>query len=125
MTFWVAGNIAASNVVGSGDVASFAVTAINTASTVSGSLPIVGASNTMNSSLTIGTATIQTSSFDPNTAGTQPIGTTGYRFTGIRIQAGSVEDTTLQINHVVSVRLGFWPPECRDHRQWHQLSDGA
>lgn len=93
-TFWVAGNISATP--GSGDVASFAVTAVNTASTVSGSLPIVGASNTMNSSLTIGTASITTSSFDPNTAGSQPIGTTGYRFTGFRIQAGSAEDVTLK-----------------------------
>jgi len=93
-TFWVSGNIAA--VPGSGDVASFAVTAVNTASTVSGALPITGASNTMNSSLTIGTASITTSSFDPNTAGTQPIGTTGYRFTGFRIQAGSAEDITFK-----------------------------
>ena len=54
----------------------------------------MGASNTFNSNLTIGTATIQTSSYDPNTASSQPIGTTGYRFSGIRIQAGAAEDTT-------------------------------
>jgi hypothetical protein len=95
-TFWVAGNIAAMGSVGSGDIASFAVTAVNTASTVAGSFPIVGASNTMNSSLTIGSATVQTSSFDPNSASSQPIGTTGYRFSGVRIQAGSGEDETFK-----------------------------
>ena len=51
----------------------------------------------MNSSLVIGTATINTSSFDPNSASSQPIGTTGYRFSGIRILAGSaVEDLTFK-----------------------------
>ncbi len=93
-TFWVAANVAA--LPGSGDIASFAVTAVNTNSTVSGSLPITGASNTLNSSLTIGTATIQSSSFDPNSASSQPIGTSAYRFTGFRIQAGSVEDLTFR-----------------------------
>ncbi|HWB34372.1 MAG TPA: peptidoglycan-binding domain-containing protein [Candidatus Paceibacterota bacterium] len=101
-TFWVSGNIAACpasgtcTTPGSGDVASFAVTAVNTNSTVSGSLPIVGASNTINTSLSIGTAQIQTSSFDPNNAGTQPVGTNAYRFTGIRVQAGSAEDVTFK-----------------------------
>jgi hypothetical protein len=94
-TFWVAGNIATGQ-VNSGNIASFAVTAVNTASTVSGSLPITGASNTMNAGLTIGSATIQSSSFDPVTSSSQPVGTTGYRFTGFRIQAGSVEDLTFK-----------------------------
>jgi hypothetical protein len=93
-TFWVAGNIASSP--SQGDIASFAVTAINTASTVSGSLPIVGASHTINSSLIIGTAQVQNSSFDPNSATSQPIGTTGYRFSGVRINAGSTEDVTFK-----------------------------
>jgi hypothetical protein len=93
-TFWVVGNIAAAP--NTGDIASFAVTAVNTNSTVSGALPIVGASNTINSGLTIGTATMQTSSYDPNAATSQPIGTTGYRFSGVRIQAGSVEDLTFK-----------------------------
>lgn len=94
-TFWVAGNIATGLTV-SGDIASFAVTAVNTASTVSGSLPIVGASNTINASLTIGTANLSTSSFDPNSASSQPIGTTGYRFSGVKINAGSAEDVTFK-----------------------------
>ncbi len=94
-TFWVAGNIS-TTLTTSGDIASFAVTAINTASTVSGSLPITGASNTINASLNIGTAQISNSSFDPDSASIQPIGTTGYRFSGIRVNAGSVEDVTFK-----------------------------
>ncbi len=97
-TFWVEGNIAPVNgtIPGSGDVASFAVTAVNTGSTVSGSLPITGASNTINTALTIGTASIQSSSYDPNSASSQPIGTTAYRFTGVRVQAGSAEDVSFK-----------------------------
>jgi hypothetical protein len=94
MTFTVAGNIAAAP--SSGDVASVAVTAINTSASVQGSFPIVGAQQTINSTLTIGTASIQSSSFDPNAASSQPIGTTGYRFTGLRVQAGSAEDLTMK-----------------------------
>lgn len=94
-TFWVAGNIA-TGLTASGDIASFAVTAVNTASTVSASYPIIGASNTINASLAIGTAQISNSSFDPNSASTQPIGTTGYRFSGVKVNAGSVEDVTFK-----------------------------
>lgn len=94
MNFTVAGNIAAAP--GAGNIASFAVVAVNTTATVQGSLPIIGASNTINASLTLGSATLQSSSFDPNTASTQPIGTTGYRFTGVRVQAGATEDVTFK-----------------------------
>jgi hypothetical protein len=94
-TFWVAGNIS-TTLTNSGDIASFAVTAVNTSSTVSGSLPITGASNTINASLVIGTAQIGNSSFDPNSGSTQPIGTTGYRFSGVKVNAGSAEDVTFK-----------------------------
>jgi hypothetical protein len=98
-TFWVAANISPTtanggNLTTSGDIASFAVTAINTASSVSASFPITGASNTINASLAIGSATITSSSFDPAIHSSQPVGTTGYRFSGLRIQAQSVEDLT-------------------------------
>ncbi len=96
VTFWVAANVAAAGSVNSGDIASFAVTAVNTASTVSGSLPITGASNTFNNTALIGSATIYTSSYDPNSASSQPIGTTGYRFSAIRIQAGSQENLSFK-----------------------------
>ena len=78
-----------------GQVASIAVVGIDTSVPVSGSLPITGASQTINSSLTIGTANTNVSSFDPNSYRTEPIGTTGLIFSGIRITTGSAEPEKL------------------------------
>ncbi|MEK7614283.1 MAG: peptidoglycan-binding domain-containing protein [Patescibacteria group bacterium] len=94
-TLTIAGNMASSLTSYAGQVVAVQVDAVNTGGTVSGSLPIVGAYHTINGTLAIGTATINSSSYDPNTAGSQPIGTTAYRFSGIRFTAGSAEDVTL------------------------------
>jgi hypothetical protein len=48
------------------------------------------------STVSFGTATITQSSFDPNDAGSQPIGTTGFRFSGLKLTAGSSEDITFK-----------------------------
>ena len=45
--------------------------------------------------LSLGTATLALSSFDPNSAQTKEIGTTNYKFTGVRVTAGSVEQVRL------------------------------
>jgi hypothetical protein len=95
-TYTVAGNMASALTNYAGQVAALNVVAINTSASVTGALPITGAQQTINQSLTVGSATINTSSFDPNNAATQPIGTTGYRFTGLRITAGSAEDLTFK-----------------------------
>ena len=95
-TLTVAGNMAASLTAYAGQVASLTVTGINTTSTVSGSFPITGASQTINATVTLGTAVGSVSSYDPGTTATKPIGTTGYKFTGVRITAGSAEDIRLQ-----------------------------
>ncbi|MCK9345301.1 MAG: peptidoglycan-binding protein [Candidatus Pacebacteria bacterium] len=95
-TFTVAGNMASSLLSYTGQVASLSVVAVNTSSTVSGSLPIVGASHTMNNSLTIGTVDATNSSYDPGSAQTKEIGTTGYKFTAVRLTAGSAEDVRLK-----------------------------
>jgi len=92
-TFTVAGNIAASP--NAGEVASLTVTGINTSVPVAGSLPITGASMTMNNTLVVGSVTTQISSFDPNNASNKNIGSTGIKFTGIRFTAGSGEDLKL------------------------------
>jgi hypothetical protein len=96
-TVIVAGNMAASLGSYAGQVASLSVVSVNTSGTVSGSLPITGAQNTINSSLTIGTVTNAISSYDPNTSASKAIGTTGYTFSGIRITAGSQEDIRLKL----------------------------
>jgi hypothetical protein len=95
-TLTIAGNMATPLTNYAGQVAELDVVAINTSATVAGSLPITGAQQTINASLTLGSAQINTSSFDPAGGSTQPIGTTGYRFSGFKITAGSAEDLTLK-----------------------------
>ncbi len=93
-TFVVAANRTSAGTHG-GEIASFAVVAINTSATVSGSLPIIGASHTINETLALGSVSTSTSAFDPGAAQTKNIGDTGIKFTGIRFQAGSAEDLKL------------------------------
>ncbi|TAN36583.1 peptidoglycan-binding protein [Patescibacteria group bacterium] len=95
-TLTIAGNMTADNSTRAGQVAALTVVSVNTASTVSGSLPITGAMHTINGTLTIGTATGTNSSYDPGTIASKAIGTTGYKFTGVRITAGSAEDVRLK-----------------------------
>ena len=95
-TLTVAGNMTTDNSTRAGQVAALTVVAVNTASTVSGSLPITGAMHTINGTLTIGTATGANSSYDPGTTATKAIGTTGYKFTAVRVTAGSAEDVRLK-----------------------------
>jgi len=96
-TYTVAGNMQTQAIENAyaGQVASIAVVGVNTSVPVSGSLPITGASQTINSSLTIGTATVQRSSYDPNSSRSEPIGTTGLIFSGVRLTAGSAENQKL------------------------------
>lgn len=93
-TFTVAANRATAGAHG-GEIASFAVVALNTSATVSGALPIVGASHTINETLSVGTVSTSTSSFDPGVDASRNIGDTSVRFSGIRFTAGSAEDIKL------------------------------
>jgi hypothetical protein len=95
-TVTIAGNMAADNSLKAGQVVGLDVVAINTSASVAGSLPITGAMHTINASLALGSASISSSSFDPASASSQPIGTSGYRFTGFRLTAGSAEDVTFK-----------------------------
>ena len=97
MTFTVAGNMETSSQNYGGQVASLAVVGINTASTVSGSLPITGAAQTVNETLSIGTASVQRSSFDPNGSRSIAIGTTGTIFGGIRVTANTEDQKLFSI----------------------------
>ncbi len=94
-SFTVAGNMNSDETLYSGQAAQLSVVAVNTTATVSGSLPITGATQTINSTLTLGTVTTNTSSYDPGTTANKQIGTTAIRFTGLRLTAGSAEDITL------------------------------
>ncbi len=93
-TLTVAGNIAsASNV--SGQIVSLQVVAINATVPVAGSLPIMGASHTINTTLSLGSVSTSSSSFDPGSNNNKNLGDTGVRFSGIRFTAGSAEDLKL------------------------------
>lgn len=96
--FTIAGNMASDNSTRDGTIATLSVIAINTSATVSGSLPIVGTAQTINASLAIGSVTMGISSFDPNSAQTKEIGTTGVRVAGITVTAGSAEE--IRINSI-------------------------
>ncbi len=93
-TLTVAGNIATGQTT-SGQVVSLQVVAVNTSATVSGSLPITGASQTINTTLTLGSVSTTTSSFDPGSATNKNIGDTAVRISGIRFTAASAEDLKL------------------------------
>lgn len=94
-TVTIAGNMAADLSTKAGQVAGLRVVAVNTAGTVSGALPITGALHTINASLSLGSVDKNVSSFDPNTSTTKEIGTTAYKFAGIRLTAGSAEKIRL------------------------------
>ncbi len=93
----VAGNIQtlalASNI--SGQIVSLKVVAVNTSAPVNGSLPIMGASHTINSTLSLGSVSTSTSSFDPGVAQNKTIGDSAVKFSGLRFTAGSAEDVKL------------------------------
>jgi hypothetical protein len=95
LSLTVAGNIAGSGTAQAGQILSLQVVAVNSTAAVSGTLPIMGASHTVNTTLTLGSVSTTTSSFDPGAAQSKNIGDTGIRFTGLKFQAGSAEDIKL------------------------------
>ncbi|MES2213755.1 MAG: peptidoglycan-binding domain-containing protein [Patescibacteria group bacterium] len=91
----IAGNMSSTLTNYAGQVAGLNVVAVNTTASVAGSFPIMGAMHTVNASLTLGSAQLAVSSFDPNSAQSKEIGTTGYKFAGVRVTAGSAEQVKL------------------------------
>ncbi|MBX4210665.1 peptidoglycan-binding protein, partial [Candidatus Parcubacteria bacterium] len=95
-TLTIAGNMAGDNSSRNGQTASLSVVAVNTnGASVGGILPIMGATHTINSSLTIGTVTVARGSLDPAGAQTKSIGSTNLNFSSIQITAGSAENVRL------------------------------
>src|SRR3989344_8478947 len=95
-TLTIAGNMVADNATRAGQVASFAVTGVNTSATLSGTLPITGAAHTVNATLDIGSVTMARGGTDPGASQTKEIGTTGYTFSSIRVSIGSAEKVWLK-----------------------------
>ena len=97
-TFTVAGNMTDKTTMSAytGQVAAVSVIGVNTSVPVSGTLPITGAQQTLNATLTTGTVTVQTSAFDPGVRNSnRHIGDTGIKFTGVKFTADSSEDVKL------------------------------
>lgn len=94
-TFTVAGNMASSLSSYAGQVVGLSVVGVNTTATVSGSLPITGAQQTINATLSLGSVSTSTSAYDPGSATTKNIGDTAIKFSGIKFTAGSTEDIKL------------------------------
>jgi hypothetical protein len=90
-TFTVAGNISSTNAQ-SGEVAAISVVGVNTSAPVAGSLPITGAQQTINTTLSLGNISIGTSSFDPGSATTKHIGDTAIKFSGVRFTNNSTNE---------------------------------
>jgi len=97
-TLTVAANMASKTTLSSyaGEVPYLSVVAINTPAEVTGALPITGAGLTINSTLTIGTASFSRGPLDPAANPSKAVGTTGYTFAQVRATAGSAEKVRLQ-----------------------------
>src|SRR3989338_5305103 len=92
-TLTVAGNMAADLNDYSGQVVGVSVVGINTSVSVSGSLPISGAQQTINSTLAVGTLPVSVGPSDLDSAQTsEAIGTTNRVGAGLSAQAGAAED---------------------------------
>jgi len=74
-----------------GELASLSLVAITTTATVSGTLPITGNAQTLNSSLTIDVPSMTVGSLNPATS-TQQVGAANFVFSSIKVTAGSTED---------------------------------
>ncbi|MBI4128459.1 MAG: hypothetical protein HY460_00280, partial [Parcubacteria group bacterium] len=94
---FLAGVMPASNDANAGQVATLGLDAItvDSASTLSVSLPITGNTQTINGTLAIGSVSTANGGLVP-AASTQRVGVANYTFTAIKLTAGSVEDVKLK-----------------------------
>ncbi|OGE76518.1 MAG: hypothetical protein A3C85_03785 [Candidatus Doudnabacteria bacterium RIFCSPHIGHO2_02_FULL_48_21] len=87
----LAGNIAASPGAGETPVLQLSAVTVKGGSVV-GSFPISGNAMTINTSITIGTATVQRGAYTNASSTTIEVGKTAYTFFSFQVQAGSTED---------------------------------
>lgn len=106
-TFTVAANMPSSEANHAGEVAVLQVTGVDASSPVSGNFPITGAQNTINATLSLGSASVQTSSLTDASQNLN-IGDTDQVFSGIRVTAGSNE--ALKINSIRWYQSGSAAP---------------
>ncbi len=92
----IGANVGTVSTTYAGQIAVFSVISVNTSATVAGSLPISGASHTLNGSLSIGAVTAERGVEDPASAQSKEIGTVDYTFTSVKLRNnGSAENVRL------------------------------
>ncbi len=90
-TLTIAGNRAAAGSLG-GQTISLSLVGVNTSAAVNATLPMTGASHTVNETLTVGGLTSPSrGSLDPGTSQTKEVGTKGYTFSAVKWTANSQE----------------------------------
>lgn len=93
-TFTVAGNMVSDLSSYDGQVAGFAIVAVDASQPLAGTLPLSGTFQRIVSSLTIGSATMVRGGLDPATARTNVFGE-AMNFSSVRVYADSIEDVRL------------------------------
>ena len=93
-TMWLVGNMAAALTNYAGETPALGLKALTLkgGATVIGTLPIVGNYQTLNATISIGTATIQRGAYTNATNTALEVGKMAYTFFSFQIQAGSVEE---------------------------------
>lgn len=112
-TLVLAGNMTAANSSYNGQVIQLALVGVNAGTAavtgVSATAPLVGNGQTYNSTVSIGTVSMQRGSTDPGVAATKNIGQLNYTFSAVRVTAGSAEKVYLKFirwNQTGSVASG-------------------
>jgi len=88
----LAGTMKAAASINAGELLALKLVAVNTKATVTGTLPIMGATHTVNTALAIGTVELAVGPLDQDAATNKDIGAKDIVFNSIKATAGSGED---------------------------------
>jgi len=92
--YTLAANMPTTSQSAAGQAASLALVSVTTTATLSSLLPLTGNAQTINETLSIGSYTVASGSLNAATS-TKEVGTTNFKFSGVKFTAGSTEDLTI------------------------------
>ncbi|GEM_PF-214867 len=96
-TITVAGDSDSDQDAYNGQLASLALVAVDAGTaSVNAVYPLTGATHTVNSTLAVGSITVERGALDPGSSLTKEIGTKSYTFAALKLTAGSNEDVSLK-----------------------------
>ena len=124
----VAGNMASSLTNYAGEVPSLTVVEVSTNGSVSGSLPIAGNYQTLNGTISIGSATVSRGAYTNATSTSIEVGKTGYTFGSFQVAAGSAEAVSfsqVKVYQGGSASLGDDLSNVMLYRDGTKLADGV